>query len=265
MGDFFDTLSSSLPDVALGLRLTVEATVLGALLSLVLAFVLGFMTRSRHLLVRGVARFVVEFFRGTSLLVQLFWLYFALPLLGFRLDSLLCGVLALGLNFGAYGSEVVRGALNAVPTAQSEATVALNMTPLQRMRLVILPQAWVQMIPSFTNLLIQLLKSSPLLSLISMTDVTYQMQHVRADSGNTALSFLTLLLIYFVLAYLMTLLMNALEVVAKGRLGQGEGLRAAFRMKKTNGQVTAVSGGVPGGAGDVSGGVSGGKPPEGGR
>ncbi|MFF7213353.1 ectoine/hydroxyectoine ABC transporter permease subunit EhuC [Streptomyces sp. NPDC008238] len=210
----------SLPSLGAGLWVTVQATVLGAALALLLAFVLGFMARSRRLLVRGGARVVVEFFRGTSLYVQMFWLFFALPILGFKLVPLACAVVAFGLNYGAYGSEVVRGALDAVPAGQREAAVALSMTPWQRMRLVVLPQAWPQMIPPFGNLLVQLLKCTPLMSLITISDLTFQMDQLRSTTGDTATAYLLLLVVYFVLAYALTLAVNGLESVAKARLGQ---------------------------------------------
>jgi polar amino acid transport system permease protein len=220
MGDFYRAFLRSLPDVAHGLWVTVEVTVLGALLAVVLSFALGLASCVRHPAVRAPARAVVEFFRGTSLLVQLFWLYYALPLLGVAFEPLACAVVALGLNYGAYGAEVVRGATAAVPVVQREAAVALAMTPWQRMRLVILPQAWPQMIPPFNNLLIQLLKCTPLVSLIAVSDITFQIEQLRSATGKTAVAYLTLLVIYFLLAWLITVLMRALEASAKARLGQ---------------------------------------------
>ncbi|MGC0331781.1 polar amino acid transport system permease protein [Streptomyces sp. SAI-170] len=240
MGDFYAYFFDHLPDVGSGLWVTVEATVLGALVALALSFVFGLMANSGPALARGVSRVVVEFFRGTSLYVQLFWLYYAFPLLfGYELTPLFCGVLAFGMNYGAYGSEVVRGALNAVPKGQWEAAVALNMTPLQRMRRVVLPQAWVQMIPSFTNLLIQLLKCTPLLWLITASDLTTVVQQMRDRTGETTWAFVTLLVMYFVLAYALTLLMNALERHAKARLGRPANARA--------GSAAVKAPGVPGG------------------
>lgn len=220
MSDFFSALLDDLPRLRSGLWVTVQATVLGALFALLLSFVLGLMSVGRPAVPRGVSRVVVEFFRGTSLYVQLFWLYYAMPpLTGYELTPLLCGVVAFGLNYGAYGAEVVRGAINSVPRAQYEAAVALNMTPAQRMRRVILPQAWVRMIPPFTNLLIQLLKCTPLLWLISAADLMTVIQQLRDRTGETLPAYLTLLVAYFVLAYALTLLMNLLERAAKRRLG----------------------------------------------
>ncbi|MFC8590787.1 ectoine/hydroxyectoine ABC transporter permease subunit EhuC [Streptomyces atroolivaceus] len=240
MSDFFTTLLDEFPQVRSGLWVTVQATVLGSLLALILSFTLGLAAGSRLLLVRGVSRTVVEFFRGTSLYIQLFWLYYAMPqLTGYELTPILCGVVAFGLNYGAYGSEVVRGAINSVPRAQYEAAVALNMTPFHRMRKVILPQAWVQMIPSFTNLLIQLLKCTPLLWLLSAADLMTVIQTIRDRTGESLTAYLTLLAVYFVLAYALTLLMNLLERTAKRRLGLHTGGKSLLKTRSAEPAPTA--------------------------
>ncbi|MEU2825013.1 ectoine/hydroxyectoine ABC transporter permease subunit EhuC [Streptomyces bacillaris] len=242
MSDFFSLLADEFPQVRSGLWVTLQATVLGALLALALAFALGLAAGSRLLLVRGVSRVVVEFFRGTSLYIQLFWLYYAMPLLtGYELTPVICGVVAFGLNFGAYGAEVVRGAVNSVPRAQYEAAIALNLSPSRRLRKVILPQAWVQMIPSFTNLLIQLLKATPLLWLISAADLMTVIQTLRDRTGETLTAYLTLLAAYFVLAYALTMLMNLLERSAKRRLGLETGATSLFKSRSTS---TATVGGA---------------------
>ncbi|KUO20318.1 ectoine/hydroxyectoine ABC transporter permease subunit EhuC [Streptomyces dysideae] len=250
MGDFYSYFFDHLPNVWSGLWVTIEATVLGAIVALALSFAFGFMANSRHVLVRGVSRVIVEFFRGTSLYVQLFWLYYAFPLLfSYELTPLFCGVVAFGMNYGAYGSEVVRGALNAVPKGQWEAAVALNMTPAQRMRRVILPQAWVQMIPPFTNLLIQLLKATPLLWLITAADLTTVIQQMRDRTGETTWAYLTLLVMYFILAYALTLLMNLLERHAKTRLGQHTSARSLLRSRSAESAEKAEVAQATGGGG----------------
>ncbi|WP_103533350.1 ectoine/hydroxyectoine ABC transporter permease subunit EhuC [Streptomyces sp. SM11] len=241
MSDFFSLLVEEFPRVRSGLWVTLQATVLGALLAGVLAFALGLMAGSRLLLARGFSRVVVEFFRGTSLYIQLFWLYYAMPLLtGYELEPLICGVVAFGLNYGAYGAEVVRGAVNSVPRGQYEAAIALNLSPSRRLWKVILPQAWVQMIPSFTNLLIQLLKCTPLLWLISAADLMTVIQQLRDRTGETLTAYLTLLVAYFVLAYALTLLMNLLERSAKRRLGLDTGAKSLFKSRSA--ATTAVGG-----------------------
>jgi polar amino acid transport system permease protein len=223
------TLQDWIPNLLRGLQLTVLLTVLGALLMLLVSVVLGLAVRSNRLLLRGAARTVVEFFRGTSLFIQLFWLFFALPQLGLRFEPLLVGVLALGLNYGAYGSEVVRGSLNAVPKAQWEAATALNLSPWERMRRVIWPQAVVLMLPPINNLLIQLLKGTPLVITIALVDLFTMGDFFRRAGGNVILMYLVVLpVLYLALAYTMTFVMNLLEVAAKARLGQGRGVRDAF-------------------------------------
>ncbi|MFF3031405.1 ectoine/hydroxyectoine ABC transporter permease subunit EhuC [Streptomyces rubiginosohelvolus] len=241
MSDFFSLLVEEFPRVRSGLWVTLQATVLGALLAGVLAFALGLMAGSRLLLARGFSRVVVEFFRGTSLYIQLFWLYYAMPLVtGYELTPVICGVVAFGLNFGAYGAEVVRGAINSVPRGQYEAAIALNLSPTRRLWKVILPQAWVQMIPSFTNLLIQLLKATPLLWLISAADLMTVVQQLRDRTGETVTAYLTLLAAYFVLAYALTMLMNLLERSAKRRLGLDTGAKSLFKSRSA--ATTAVGG-----------------------
>jgi len=143
-----------------GALTTAQLTVLGCALALVVAFIAGLGRLSRSFLVRAAATAYIEFFRGTSIFVQLFWAYFVLPLLGISLTPLQAGILALGLNVGAYGAEVVRGAVQSVGREQYEACIALNLTRWQCLRHVILPQAFVLMLPTFGNNAIELLKGT---------------------------------------------------------------------------------------------------------
>jgi polar amino acid transport system permease protein len=217
-----DQWSGYLQLILEGALVTALLTVLGSALALVMAFAAGLGRLSRHRAVRALATAYIEFFRGTSIFVQLFWAYFVLPLLGISLTPLQAGVLALGLNVGAYGAEVVRGAVKSVAREQHEAGVALNLTRWQAMRHIILPQAFVIMLPTFGNNAIELLKATAVVSLISLTDLTFQAQVVRAQTGNTAVPFLTILAIYFILASLITLGTRGLE----RRLTRGlDGLR----------------------------------------
>ncbi|CCQ15728.1 ABC amino acid transporter, permease component [Rhodococcus sp. AW25M09] len=239
MNDNIGTFLDSWPRIQEGILTTVYLTLGGAVLAFVLALILGLAASNRHWYVRAPARFVVEFFRGTSLLVQLFWLFYVLPLLGFQLESMFCGILALGLNYGAYGAEVVRGSISAVAKPQWEAALALNFSSWQRLYRVVFPQAWVQMIPPLTNLLIQLLKGSALASFILLQDLTYQIEQLRRGTGDTLFAFGIGLVLYFIIAYILTLLMNVLEIRAKGRLGAGPSLREvlSLRPEKVNENV----------------------------
>ncbi|SEG70078.1 ectoine/hydroxyectoine ABC transporter permease subunit EhuC [Bosea lathyri] len=160
---------------------------------------------------RAIAFAYVEIFRGTSLLVQLFWLYFALPLLGISLPPFLTGVLALGLNTGAYGAEVVRGALRSVSQQQHEAARALNFTRNQTLWRIVLPQSLVEMLPSFSSLAVQNLKDTSLVSMITIADLTFKAQEIRNLTQDTVAVYGTALLIYFAMAMSIVALMRILE------------------------------------------------------
>ena len=194
-----------------GAWVTIELTVIGCAFALVVAFAAGLGRLSRFFIVRALATIYIEFFRGTSIFVQLFWAYFVLPLMGIPLTPLQAGILALGLNVGAYAAEVVRGAILAIPKEQYEACTALNLTRWQQMRNVILPQAFVLMLPTFGNNAIELLKGTAVVSLISLSDLTFQAQVVRSQTGSTAMPFLTVLLIYFLIATVITYFIRGLE------------------------------------------------------
>lgn len=200
-----------------GARVTILLTVFGCVVALLFAFLGGLGRVSRFGVVRWLATVYIEFFRGTSVFVQLFWAYFVLPLFGIPLTPIQAAVVVLGLNVGAYGAEVVRGAIQAIPREQTEACIALNLTRWQRMRHVILPQAFVIMLPTFGNNAIELLKGTAVVSLISLGDMTFQAQVVRAQTGSTAIPFLTILVLYFLCSSVIAHAVRRLE----GRLSAG--------------------------------------------
>ncbi|MEU3273243.1 ectoine/hydroxyectoine ABC transporter permease subunit EhuC [Saccharomonospora sp. NPDC006951] len=203
-----------------GLRNTLLLTVFGALLGLAFAFIAGLARTSKRKTVRAIAMVYTEVFRGFPSLVLLFALIFIIPQFGYQLNPLFAGILALALNIGAYAAEVVRGAIRAVPPGQIEAAVALNFTPMQRMRKVVLPQAVVAMIPPFTNNLIELLKQTSLVSLVYISDLTFSAQLIRASTGETALVFFGLLVGYGVIALVFVTIMKLLERMAARSLGR---------------------------------------------
>jgi len=201
-----------LPHLLEGLQTTVLLFVAGSLLAAICAFAAGLGRTSTDVIVRWTSRVYIETFRGTSALVQLYWFYFALPLLiGIELDAVLVGILVLGLNVGSYGAEVVRGAIQDVPKGQHLAAIALNMTDYQRMRYVVLPQACLAMLPPFGNLLIELLKSTALVSMITVLDLTRAGLDIRDNTLKTTQIFVLLLLVYFALSSVITFGMRRLE------------------------------------------------------
>lgn len=217
---------SSYPLLLRGAWVTIQLTLYGSVIALVLAFVFGLVGIARSRWLRALGRVYVEFFRGTATLVLMYWFFYALPLVGFRFTPMAAAVLALGLNVGAYGAEVVRGAVKAVPRAQYEATVALNMRPAQRLRRVLLPQAVALMLPPFGNLLIELMKGSAVVSLISIADLMLRAQQIRQTTGETTAVFLVILVMYFVIAQVLQLLVRYLERRADIMLGRRSGRSA---------------------------------------
>ncbi len=212
-----------------GVPVTVVATLGGIALMIVLSFAAGLALLSRSRAVRAVSRTYVELWRGTSEVVQLFWIAFVLPVLvGIQFVPLAAGIMVLGLNHGAYGAEIVRGAVQSVPRAQYEGAIALNLTPAQRMRRVILPQAFVEMLPPFNNLFIQLLKGSALLSLIDVADLTnIGTERLEVAFGRQSLLIYSIMLVmYLVLALLITLVMRLAERRAAVKLGRGPSAQA---------------------------------------
>ncbi|MER9337950.1 ectoine/hydroxyectoine ABC transporter permease subunit EhuC [Mesorhizobium sp. M0293] len=200
-----------LPVILAGVVLTIKLTLLGSLLATVVAFAVGFARLSKAACLRIPARLFMEFFRGTSMIVQLFWAYFVLPLVGVSLTPFQAGVLILGLNSGAYMSEIVRGGMLALPREQYEACIALNLGRWQRLRYVFLPQALPLMIPPFSNSAVELLKSTSIVSLISLSDITFRAQTVRTQTGDATVPFITILIIYFALAMILSTLISSAE------------------------------------------------------
>lgn len=200
-----------------GALTTVWLTIGGTVLAIVDAFACGILSRSRIRTVRFVIRVWVEGWRGSSEMVQLNWFAFALPaLIGFKLVPLWSGIVVIGLNIGAYGAEIVRGALDAVPGEQREGAVALSFGRWQQLRLVLLPQAVVEMVPPFNTLFIQLIQATALASVINISDITYQGQQILepAYTGQVPLIYLIMLVMYLILSLLMTGLMRLVELAA---------------------------------------------------
>jgi polar amino acid transport system permease protein len=200
-----------LPALLEGAWVTIQITVAACALAVVCGLLAGLAKMSPWAPVRWLAITYIEVFRGTSALVQLFWLFFVLPHFGITLDPVPVAILALGLNVGAYGAEVVRGAVLAVPRGQYEAAIALNMSPLTRMRRIILPQAMIAMVPPWGNLFIELLKATALVSLITVADLTFRAYQLNQATLQTVQIFLLVLVMYLAIALVITFLMRGLE------------------------------------------------------
>lgn len=230
-----------------GLWITVQLTVYSAALGAAVALFIGLARTHRLWIVRFLSGAYFEIFRGTSALIFMFWVFFVLPLgFGWQLVPLWAAVLALGLTYGAYGSEVVRGAVAAVAPAQREAGIALSFTPAQSLRKIVLPQAFPEMIPPLNNLLIELLKGTALVSLLGVGDISFGAQLVRNATGQSAPVYTVILVMYFVLAFVLTRGMRAVERKAKAGIGQapakGGGLMSRLGLRQQQ-EISMSAGG----------------------
>jgi polar amino acid transport system permease protein len=200
-----------LPPLISGLGVTLALTAGASVIAGVVALISGVARFARNPWVRGASRVYGDIFRGTSALVQLFWVYFALPMLGIRFEAMAAGILVLGLNTGAYGAEIVRGAIQAVPREQHEAAAALGFTKWQAMRRIILPQAILPMLPPFGNLWIELLKGTSLASMITLSELTFRAQTLRVATLRTGEIFGLVLILYFLVSMMISFGVRRLE------------------------------------------------------
>jgi polar amino acid transport system permease protein len=200
-----------LPQLLKGAVVTFQVTGLTAGIALVLSFLVAFARMAPFRMVRGIATVYVEVLRGTSAIVQLFYLFFILPAFGISMGPTTTAVIGLAMNMSAYGSEVVRAGLAAVPRSQHEAAAALALNRVQTYRLVAIPQALVIMMPSFANLLIELIKATSLVSLITLTELTFSGRQMVVSTGRSFQIWGLVLLIYFFMAYPLTWLVRQAE------------------------------------------------------
>jgi len=160
-----------LPDLLDGLWVTVQATFFGIILAMSLGLVFAILRRSEIRAISWPTAWVIEFIRSTPLLVQLFMLFYVLPHYGIRMDAFTTGVMALGIHYATYASEVYRSGIEGVPRGQWEASTALNISTVTTWTSVVLPQAIPVVIPALGNYLIAMFKEVPLLATITVLDV----------------------------------------------------------------------------------------------
>ncbi len=197
--------------IAAGLQVTFLIAFYALLFAVPFTFIFGVL----QYLTRGPARFcvtgIIEFWRSSSAIVLLFVFFYVLPFIGIRFDPYTVGAMVLGLNMGGYGTQVVRGALNAVDRGQLEAARSLGLTRLQALLTVELPQAFRQMLPTFVNELVELIKLTALVSLITLADPTFRAKQIFQLTYQPAAIYSSLLLVYFAVGYPIALIGKRLE------------------------------------------------------
>ncbi len=165
---------SIMPQLIDGVIITIQATLLGTIVAMVMGLVWAILRRTAGPPVAMTVRWLVEFVRGTPLLVQLYFLFYILPDLGILLSPLTAGVIGLGLHYSAYTAEVYRAGIDNIPSGQWEAAKAVNLTPRQTWTHIIVPQAIPPMIPALANYFVAMFKETPLLSAITVLELMNQ-------------------------------------------------------------------------------------------
>ena len=219
---YIEFLSEHGATLLLGTVMTLKVLACSIILYVIISMIFGLMRLSNNPIIQGTATVYIEFFRGTSLLVQLFWVYYVLPFFGISLEAFTAGVVALGLNFGAYGAEIVRGGILAVPKGQWEAAFSLNFSPVKRMKNIIIPQIFPIILPPAANLTVELLKATALVALVTVVDLTFEARQINSITWLSVQCFGTALLIYyFISRFILVPFLRWLEVLASRKIGKG--------------------------------------------
>ncbi len=198
----FSLLAQNWPVLLRGLLVTVELWIPAMAAGLALGFALGLARLSRSGWVAKPALGAIEVFRGTPVLIQLIWFFYAFPIvIGVQLSPFVAALLGLALNTAAYCAEIFRGGIQSVPKGQFEGARALGMTRAQAMRRVILPQVLRRMLPAFTNRAIELAKVTSLASVLSVHELMYQGRLLSATYYRPLEILTTVAIVYFVLIY----------------------------------------------------------------
>ncbi|CUH94411.1 putative membrane protein [Propionispora sp. 2/2-37] len=208
----FDLIVRSFPLLLLGAGVTLQISLLSVGLGLIIGMFVGIARLSRIWAIKGLATVYVDFIRGTPLLVQIFIIYFALPLLvGQRIDPFIAAITACSINSGAYVAEIFRAGIQSIDRGQMEAGRSLGMTWAQTMRYIILPQAFKRIIPPLGNEFIAMLKDSSLVSVIGFEELTRRGQLIIARTYGSFEIWLTVAFIYLIMTLTISRLVDYLE------------------------------------------------------
>ena len=204
-------VETAIPLLARGTLVTLKISLAAGVLACILGFTLGLCALSHVRLLRMAVGGYVDFIRGTPLLIQIFLVFFALPVIGIRLDEVWAGIVALAFNTSGYSAETVRGGVGSVERGQTEAAKSIGMTNPQILGYVLLPQAMRPMIPPLTNELISMTKNSSLLSVISVYELTRAGQAIISVHFVPFEIYLLLALYYYALIKSLSLLSRFVE------------------------------------------------------
>lgn len=207
-----DLMINSLPLLIVGAGITVQITAISVGLGLVIGMFVGIARICHVKILRALATVYIDFLRGTPLLVQIFLIYFALPMVvGQRVDPFIAAITACGINSGAYIAEIFRAGIQAIDEGQMEAGRSLGMSWVQTMRYIIVPQAFKNIVPPLGNEFIALLKDSSLVSVIGFEELTRRGQLIIARTYGSLEIWITVALIYLVMTLTISRFVSYME------------------------------------------------------
>lgn len=207
-----EILKSSLPSLTSGILVTIKISVISLFLAVILGIIFGIFSISKSKVLKGISTVYLYIIRGTPLMVQALFIYFGIaPLIAKRSDPIVCAIIALTLNAGAYMSEIFRAGIQAVDSGQMEASRSLGLSYLTTMRKVILPQAVKVMIPSIINQFIVTIKDTSILSVISIRELTASGQIIVARNFKPMETYAIVAMMYFILITALSLLSMYVE------------------------------------------------------
>lgn len=211
-------LKTIIPMLFRGMKVTMEIAVIGILLGFILGAVSGYALQCKNKIASGIANIYIWIIRGTPLVVQALYVYFAVPALvtlitgdRFTIDSVIAGIIVITLNAGAFISAIVKGALEGVDIGQKEAGMALGLTKGQILLHIVIPPAFKAMIPGLFNQFIISVKDTALLSMISVNDITRQTQNYVARTYNTLPAYTACAVFYLILLSVLMILQKFVE------------------------------------------------------
>jgi polar amino acid transport system permease protein len=210
-GDIIATFTQrKIGPVLLGLWITLKISFFSAMLTFIIGVTLAFMRLSSIQAFKDIASVYIAVVRGTPLLVQIFLFYFIVANL-FELDRFTAGVFSLGIFFGAYMAEILRGAIQSIDKGQLEAANSLGMSYFQTMRHIILPQAFKRALPTLVGEMIALVKDSSLVSVISITDLTKVGKEIVANTFSPFETWIVIACVYLTITFSLSYLGHRLE------------------------------------------------------
>lgn len=238
----WDVVAQALPSMLQGLGLTLQITVITIVISMILAIPVAVGRMSKIEVIRWAAQGYIEIFRCTPLLVQLFWIFYALPALtGVTLPGYASAVIALTANLTAFMAETYRSGFQSVPVEQVEAGRMLQLNRFQQLRYIIVPQAMRQQLPVILSLNISLFKDTALVSTIAVADLMFISNTISAQNYRALEIFTLAAFIYFAIAFPVSLITSAIERRMQNNAALGGASRSGIWARMMPGARVAVA------------------------